>query len=306
MPTCFETLYDLAIEIQINPQYQELTCHSSEIEQVDVESRLRRSILELAVPAEYAHTRWYKTRILCLNLLNRTNVGVRRQEVENLLHFIEAEYKNDQIRVEMLTSLAGNFITGSGKDKYINALCGFAIPRLHPELGNNTVLDWLDEKWLYWFGRAERPVQELDADELLRDIDALCVNRATKVNGLTLASTANFFGDMGLRAFGSPGKHVAPVINMLQLKKGERSAFRGLVKIAQVENERLFHNRRFGWLQDCGGLYPRYLERIIYMIGSDDYNLVGTKSERAAPLRHKLMRDALIEAGLLHASYAEL
>lgn len=119
--------------------------------------------------------------------------------------------------------------------------------------------------------------------------------------GLPLA--ANFLADIGLPVFAKPDLHVTPIINMLQLRYGERAAFRGLVEIAQTENEFLSHNRRFNWLMASGGLYPRYLDRVIYLIGSDNYNLDGVKNKRQAPKRRELMRDALLAAGLVIARY---
>ena len=96
---------------------------------------------------------------------------------------------------------------------------------------------------------------------------------------------------------------MTPIINLLQLRSGEEAAFRGLVKIAQAENERLSRKPEFAWIAQQGGLWPRFLDRLIYLIGSDNFRLDGRKNKQQAPKRRDMMRDALIDGGLVDARY---
>ena len=73
-------------------------------------------------------------------------------------------------------------------------------------------------------------------------------------------------------------------------------AFKGLVKIAQIEQEKLSRNSKFQWLNDQGGLFPRHLDRLIYMIGSDNFLLNSEQSKRHAPDRRQLIKDALVSS----------
>lgn len=303
MTTAFETLYDLAVEIQVNPQYRHLTLHNDGRDRDEVETRLRQSILALTMPDEYAMSNWHKVRIFCRNLVNRAQAAVSDTEVQQLLRAVEANYESFEERVAALSETAEKTLKGRRLDEYVRAVRKMTSDQVYAELGNVTLLEWVDRRWVYWVGRS---VQDLDVDELLHDIDILSVTQSTKIDGMGLPLAANFFADIGLPGFAKPDLHVTPIINLLQLRDGERSAFRGLVAIAQAENEVLTHNRRFNWLMESGGLYPRYLDRVIYLIGSDNYNLDGVKNKRQAPKRRDLMRDALITAGLVQARYSEL
>ena len=103
--------------------------------------------------------------------------------------------------------------------------------------------------------------------------------------------------------FVKPDLHVTPIANMLNLSAGEVDAFKGLVKIAQIEQEKLSRNSKFQWLNDQGGLFPRHLDRLIYMIGSDNFLLNSEQSKRHAPDRRQLIKDALVSGGMVSAKY---
>jgi hypothetical protein len=90
---------------------------------------------------------------------------------------------------------------------------------------------------------------------------------------------------------------------MLTLSAGEVEAFKGLVKIVQIEREKLSRNSKFQWLNDQGGLFPRHLDRLIYMIGSDNFLLNSEQSKRHAPDRRQLIKDALVSGGMVSAKY---
>lgn len=303
MTTSFQTLYDLAIELQVNPDLQKLTFHNNGLARDDVEARLRRSILTLNMQDEQAGTPWDNVRVFCRNLVNRAQPAVRDNDVKNLLRAVEGECDSYHARIKALPVMAATMLRGNRAEAYVRAVRTLTSDRVYSELGGTTLLEWLDQRWLYWVNKS---VESLNVDELLSDIDVLSEMRSTKIEGMGLPLAANFFADIGLPAFAKPDLHVTPIINILLLQDGARAAFRGIVKIAQIENEILSHNKRFSWLAEFGGLYPRYLDRVIYLIGSDNFNLDGVKKKREAPTRRKMMRDALIEAGLVQARYSKI
>ncbi|MGI9142614.1 MAG: hypothetical protein ACR2IJ_05440 [Fluviibacter sp.] len=301
MTTAFETLYYLAVDLQTNPDYRHLTSHHDVAGREEVERRLRESILTLNMPGEGLIHRWDRVRVFCRNLVNRAQPAVREADVKRVLEVVENDHHSYEDRVVALPEIASSMLTGRRADGYVSALRKIASDQVYSELGNLTLLEWIDQRWAFWVGR---PIEDLDVDELLYDIDVLSVIKSTKIEGMGLPLAANFFADIGLRVFAKPDLHVTPIINMLQLRYGESAAFRGLVEIAQAENDLLSHNRRFNWLMESGGLYPRYLDRIIYLIGSDNYSLDGVKNKRQAPKRRELMRDSLVAAGLIQARYS--
>ena len=90
----------------------------------------------------------------------------------------------------------------------------------------------------------------------------------------------------------------------IERRDEERHAFAGLIRIARIEDQVLCQDDEFGWIQAAGGLRPRFLDRLIYLIGSDNFKLDGVKNKRQAPQRRALMRQALLEKGLLDGRYA--
>lgn len=303
MTTAFETLYYLAVELQTNPDFRHLTSHHNAAGREEVETRLRESILTLNMQGEGLIQQWDKVRVFCRNLVNRAQPAVRETDVKRVLKAVEDEHDSYEDRVTALPEIASRMLTGSRAAGYVSALRKITSDQVYSDLGNLTLLEWIDQRWVYW---VNRPIEDLDVDELLHDIDILSVNKSTKIFGMGLPLAANFFADIGLRVFAKPDLHVTPIINLLQLQDGERSAFRGLVAIAKAENELLSHNRRFSWLMEMGGLYPRHLDRVIYLIGSDNYNLDGIKNKQQAPKRRELMRNALISAELIQVRYSHL
>jgi hypothetical protein len=167
--------------------------------------------------------------------------------------------------------------------------------------GDMTFLRWLADRWLNWVNATP---QTLDADLLLSDLGFICSHMHSRIKGMGLSHAANFLADLGLHAFGAPGRHVTPIMNMLTLQSGGESAFRALVKIARAEDEVLSHNRRFDWLREAGGLKPRFLDRVIYLIGSDKFGAVVRANETEALGRRDLMVSALISAGLVTSRYS--
>jgi hypothetical protein len=304
MTTAFATLFDLAIEIQADPRLARLT-HHHDPDREDVRARLQRAILQDVMPGESALNRWQRLRIFCRNHVNRAQPAVPDAVVREMLDTIEKMHSSDDDRIQALASVKASELRGSRPQEFVDAVARITSSTTWLALGQQTYLDWLDQRWIFW---ANQRVQDLAVEPLLQDLDLLSRNPETKIPGMGLPLAANFMADMGLRAFAKPDLHVLPIASLLQLsierREEERHAFAGLIRIARIEDQALRHKDEFAWIQEAGGLWPRFLDRLIYLIGSDNFNLDGVKNKRQAPQRRALMRQALLEAGLLDGRYA--
>lgn len=297
--TAFEVLYDLALEIQIDPRHAKLTAHHHG-DRTAVEANLRRVILQTVMPDEAINSHWQKLRIFCRNYVNRAQPAVTAAQMQDLLRVVEQTHEREDDRVAALAQTAAQVLTGPRVGELTAALQQVSSPRSVEALNGLSYLEWIEARWIHW---ANARADDLDAAELLRDVHVLSQNKATKIGGLGLPLAANFFADMGLPAFAKPDLHVTPIVSLLVLRTGESEAFAGLIRIAKAEHALLRRQQRFAWLEDAGGLWPRFFDRLIYLIGSDNFELSGRKNKRCAPQRRDLMRDALIAAGLIHGRY---
>lgn len=304
MTTAFATLFDLAIELQADPRLARLTRHHDPNREA-VRARLRRAILQDVMPGESAMTRWQRLRIFCRNHVNRAQAAVRDSVVCEMLDNIERNHASEDGRIQALASVQASQLRGSRPQEVVAAVARITSPTRWPVLGQQTYLDWLDQRCIYW---AHQRVQDLAVEPLLHDLDLMSRNPETKIPGMGLPLAANFMADMGLGAFAKPDLHVLPIVSLLQLsierRDEERHAFAGLIRIARIEDQVLCQDDEFGWIQAAGGLRPRFLDRLIYLIGSDNFKLDGVKNKRQAPQRRALMRQALLEKGLLDGRYA--
>lgn len=299
MSTAFEILYGLAIEIQVDHRHSRLTQHHDP-DRAAVEARLRQSICQLVMSGEDIHSPWQKLRIFCRNYVNRAQPAVTDAEVLRLLAQVEQAYASDDDRFSAIAGIARRSLQGKRANELVAAIEQLTSPDAIPTLGDLSYMGWISQRWFHW---ADQRADRLDAEALLSDLAVISENKATRVKGMKLALAANFFADLGLGAFAKPDLHVTPIINLLQLRTGEEAAFRGVVKIAQAENERLSRKPEFAWIAQQGGLWPRFLDRLIYLIGSDNFRLDGRKNKQQAPKRRDMMRDALIDGGLVDARY---
>jgi hypothetical protein len=299
MTTAFETLYDLAVTIQVDPSYRKLTAHHTD-SIATAERSLQRSILQLVMPGEDINSPWQITRIFCRNLVNRAQAPMSDTDMLGLLNHVELMYTTDEERVKFLSTVAADKLVSTRSRQVIVALEKFTSSKSISALGNQCYLDWVSQRWVYW---NSKHIHQLDLGELLKDLHILCKHKETKIEGIGFALAANFFADLGLTCFGKPDLHVTPIINLLQLRWGEQEAFEGLLQISQKEADKLRRNKRFTWLEASGGLMPRLLDRIIYLIGSDNLILNGLKNKRHAPARRDLIRQAFIDRGLIQSNY---
>jgi hypothetical protein len=304
MPSAFRVLFDLALQIRLDPALRALTRHPATEAQA-VQADLRRAILRDVMPAEAALTRWQKLRVFCLNLVNRAQPPLAAADVLALLHEIEVAHADDDDRIRALGAMSAEGRPGSRPKEFFTAVRRVTSLQPVPALGHLTYLEWIEQRWLHWIAQ---PTHALEAQALLADLDVLSLHPATKIAGMGLPLAANFMADIGVTAFAKPDLHVMPIIGLLQLsierKDEEREAFRGLIRIARAEGEEIARDSRFAWLQEAGGLRPRHLDRLIYLVGSDNFHLDGQRNKRRAPARRALMRSALIGAGLVGGHYA--
>jgi hypothetical protein len=299
MLTVFETLYDLAVELQSNPLLKSLTLHHSP-DKATVEARLQEGILHTLMPNENVHSQWGKTRIFCRNYVNRAQGVVTPKQIVSLLTTVENLHRTEDERLSALASTAAATFNVKRKNELVLALERIASREKLASLNHQTYLDWVENRWNYW---VNQQVDSMDVDELIYDLQVLYLNKNTKIPGIGLPLAANFFADMGLTMFVKPDLHITPIANLLTLTDGEVEAFKGLVRIAKFEREKLLRNTKFNWLNEQGGLFPRHLDRLIYMIGSDNFLLNSKQSKRYAPNRRQLIRNALISCGFVSATY---
>ena len=301
MLTVFELLYDLAIEIQINPNLKHLTVHNG-LGRAQVEAQLQHSITKTVMPGERIETRWHKVRIFCRNYVNRAMPFTSGDRMLEMLNTFEKNHAAQEFQPTYFLAFTHDFFKDTPNSADFNA----ALSKLSNSepivaLQNISYLDWVERRWLYWVNQS---VHNLDAEEILSDVNILCSNEETKIKGIGLPLAANFFADMGLSVFAKPDLHVRPIIQLLTLEEGDAKVLMSIIRICQTEDQALRSSKRFSWLSDLGGLWPRYLDRIIYLIGSDNHLLNGTRNRQAAPERRALMRKALIQNQMVSARFA--
>ena len=301
MLTVFELLYDLAIEIQINPNLKHLTVHNG-LGRAQVEAQLQHSITKTVMPGERIETRWHKVRIFCRNYVNRAMPFTSGDRMLEMLNTFEKNHATQEFQPTYFLAFTHDFFKDTPNSADFNA----ALRKLSNSepivaLQNISYLDWVERRWLYWVNQS---VHNLDAEEVLSDVNILCSNEETKIKGIGLPLAANFFADMGLSVFAKPDLHVRPIIQLLTFEEGDAKVLKSISRICQTEDQALRSSKRFSWLSDLGGLWPRYLDRIIYLIGSDNHMLNGTRNRQAAPERRALMRKALIQNQMVSARFA--
>ena len=306
MKTVFASLYALSIELLTRPEYSSLTEHQVSTRE-KAEALVRNAIVLPCMPGEFPHDHWFFVRVFARNYVNRAQPFVASSVMLDALNCVERQYHELDARIEaLIQDLHG--VVGMRADDFASAVRQLTAPTSYPEFEGKSYLDWIQERWHYYqnywdYGNGERL---LNIEELLRDIDFIATKKTTKLKGIGLPLTANFFADLGLSVFAKPDLHTVPIINLLSLsvetKDIPRNSFRELLRIAQLERRKLNTKRDFNWL--AGGLYPRQLDRMIYLIGSDDFFLNGKQQKKyMAPQRRVLMRNVLVAQGILSSEY---
>lgn len=280
----FCTLYDLAIRLlTAHPEEAlgRLTDHHCPNAQT-AEGLLRRAILQRTMPGEQASDDWGILRIFMRNLVNRAQAPLAPATLAAWLDDIEARHDEVPSRVSALVRAVADH------PKLSMSLTAF-LDRDRAPGDHESYSDWLVDRIAHY---SRQSVARLDARELLDDLDTLARDPATKIPNMGLALASNLFADLGIRASAKPDLHVLPTLSSVVGRTLKPSAcIEHVIAIAKAEAPILAQSSRFDWLQ--GGLYPRDVDRIIYLIGSDNFRLDGRRRKRAAPRRRELMMQAL-------------
>jgi hypothetical protein len=238
-------------------------------------------------------------KMFCRNLANQAGTAYAGQ-MRQVLVAVEGAHEADDDRLRELKSIAATTLVGIKAPLLVNGINRLSSTDPIAELGNLNYLDWFWQRFNYW---CNQRVEDIDAEELLRDVALLSTDRLTRIDGMDPPLAAKCFSSMGLHAFAVPDRHTTPILNLLQLRVD--APMGSLIHIAQTEDRSLSRQGKFSsWLQDHGGLWPLFLSRLIYMIETDDFALTGKHDLRRALGRRKIVRDALLVSELIAGRYA--
>ena len=307
--TIFELLYSLAIDIRTKPEYRRLTKHHEpNIEKA--EQDIQDAILQDVFPGENTSSDWRIFRIFCFNYVNRAQaqISFRSQKNSDAVKMLLAAADNccsDEEKIASVVSAAARELSGRNREKMIAALTKLTAKEVLDELDGLSYLDWIKNRLSYW--SSLQNVHQVNFNVLYEDLLTLAHDRRrTKIVGMGIPLAANFFADCGLKAFVKPDLHVAPISNLLTLSWDEKTAIKGILEISKVESNEVLKNYKFEWLKEKNGLWPRYLDRVIYLIGSDSFTLDDKKAKKWAEYRRKLMRKTLIANQKINALYSRI
>lgn len=297
--TIFEILYDLALNLKTCGRLASLSCHRGQSYNA-AEAQLQKDILTTVMPDENETNDWGIVRIFTKNYINRAQAPVTSREVDLWIKAAECAATDAPGRVAaLLAEIAACSRTQQRAREVGAAVNSFTQPDRHFD---GTCLDWIQGRRHFWVAQ---PTSALDSDLLLADLAKIYRHPARAFAGMGLPVTANLFADIGVVAFAKPDLHVVPIVSLLALIEPDlEDVFRAIVEIARLEAPLVAANQRFAWLTAVGGLFPRHLDRLIYLIGSDNHGLVGKQQKSGAKKRRRLMVDALKAEGIICGRYS--
>jgi hypothetical protein len=283
VPT-FVTMFDLALQLLTaspDSPIGRLTRHYHSAESA-ARATLQAAILQRAMPGEDPSTRWGVVRVFMRNLVNRAQAPMSGEAMLALLNHISAEHLPESDRIAALTrSVAGNI-------RLRASLGALLDPGRAPDCAQDYV-EWLQRRVAHY---SQMPVADIQADYVLRDLQSIASRPDTKIPNMGIPLAANLLADLGVRVVGKPDLHVLPTISAaLGTPVSAEECIRQLIRMAQQEAPSLGADPAFHWLD--GGLYPRDIDRVIYLVGSDNHMLDGNRRKRSAPARRQLMADVL-------------
>ena len=262
--------------------------------------QLRRDMRADVMPGGNVATDWGVVSIFARNFVNRASPPLTMEKVDALLAAAATGRTACGERIDALLALLASPGLAARAPEVHRAVLEFTRPDPHfaPE---GSCLAWIRNRVRHWQGK---PCAELDADELLRDIRQICDHPGKAFKGMALAVTANLFADLGAAAFAKPDRHVVPIISLLCLVEAdEEIVFRAIIELTKREAPRLAAMPRFAWL---GAIYPRHMDRLIYLLGSDNHGLAGHRNTSGAVMRRRMMIASLRKAGIISSQYADL
>ncbi len=334
--TVFETLYDLALEIRTDPNLAAFTNHHTPNHEI-AEAQLQNALLSLSTVSPPCNIPWDILRAFTFNFFaggikitnrlrnfvfgqillthSRYQRGIVVNPIADLMNRLEAK----PTQGPTAGTPFANFLTQSDYHHLTilaTWLDNFTTPH-NPPPGHTSWLDWTIDRQRFWRHHA---FPNIINNHLKHDIETLIYlpNGNKRFPRMGFALGANFFADIGLVWFVKPDLHVNGIVRLLGLLAREGDAdernFSALINLTRIEAPIVNANPRFGFLQTIypafvpahipkPGLYPRQMDRLIYLIGSDNHLLNGNKNQLHSPRRHKLMVERLAQAGFLGAAY---
>jgi hypothetical protein len=281
----FETLNDFAVGLltaSVDSNLGRLTCHHCR-DEADARRVLRSAILTRTLPGESAGSRWGILRIFMRNLVNRAQAPMPPEKMLALLDEVTHGHDAEAARVSALAEAI------RGNERLHLSLQALLDPDRAPVAGGD-YLDWIAGRLARY---ATMSVASIDPEAVMDDVRHLADDPRTRIPHMRTALAANFLADLGVRALGKPDLHVLPTMRGVLGHAGlsAQDCIRELIRAGQREASAIRDNARFHWLD--GGLYPRDVDRVIYLIGSDNFRLDGRKMRQAAPRRRQLMLETL-------------
>lgn len=333
--TVFETLYDLALDIRTNPHLGHLTNHSTN-DRARAEADLQRALLSMSTVLPPCSHRWDIVRAFTLNFLAG---GLKL--TNNFRHFVNDQLlkTHSQYQMKVLNNPIPYLISHlriaatnppklawqlAGADfKHIAILADWIdifTAHTNPSINCPSWLDWVIDRKIFW---AHKIFAQISIDDLKLDIMTfiLLPNNTRRFPGMGFALGANFFADIGIVWFTKPDLHVNGILRLLGLLARDGDAdernFDAIIELTRIEARTINLIGRFHFLRNidpsfvigdnpapCAPkLYPRQMDRLIYLIGSDNHLLNGNKNRRQSKVRHQLMVERLVQAGILGAAY---
>lgn len=282
----FVTLYNLALAIltaPANSQLGKLTRHHYATHQ-RAEATLQTAILQRTMPGEEPGTPWGILRVFMRNLVNGSYAAIDPDDMLGRLNRIEEETQNFFDRCNKLVA------SMAGIPRLRRSLAAFLDPR-HAPCNATDYIDWVTGRLSAY---SALPVGDIDPNVVLHDLCTMASSQDTKIPGMGIPYAANFFADLGVRSVAKPDLHVKPTVQGLFGRQFSKPAcIAKVIELAKHESLELQESRCFAWL--TGGLYPRDIDRIIYLIGSDNFLLNGDRNRRLAPRRRELLLAKLLE-----------
>jgi len=283
----FEALYDLSIRMlsaSPNSDLGRLTLHHCK--SVDEAAALvRAAVLTRVMPGEASDNRWSILRVFMRNLVNRSQAPMSAQAMLRCLDEVSLNAPDESARIDAVA----NAVAGNSK---VSASLGAALARGRAPDGCNDYLDWLSARIEEY---RHMPVAQINAKHVLSQLRSISSGQRTKIPNMGIALASNLLADLGIRVVCKPDLHVLPTMECILrvASLSPEDCIRGVLQLGQEDAPLVAASGRFDWL--TGGLYPRDLDRIIYLIGSDNFRLNGTQNKREAPKRREVMKRALME-----------
>jgi hypothetical protein len=282
----FSTLYDLAHRLLTAPPQSalgQLSLHSG-MDAEEAHRVLRAAILQSTIPGEDAGTRWGVVRIFMRNLVNRAFAPMKGEAMLQLLSEVEAQVpaatRDERIGLLMNRVRATSRPLAESLE---------ALVQKRP-VAEMDYITWLQQRVAFYAGQ---PVEQLDPQRIIEDVRVIATQPATRIPNMGTALAANLLGDLGARALVKPDKHILLTMSALvpEGRLSPEDCICTVIQMARQEAPGLRQDERFAWMPH--GLHPRHLDRLVYLIGSDNFHLDGRQKRRWAPHRRQLMLAAL-------------